>query len=199
MSFISVILCEKYMSVMADSRGSEVYIDGRFHKVISENENKINILSSSVFYSITGISEYARDFIKRTTMDRIICDNDGNLVDESKIKKWFNSSIKYMNYSYDFSLSFGGKAKSNEFILYGFESDKKILTVQKSNQNDLKYELSVPNDVSYELVENKFKELYNLYYNGTQSSMKTIQEVLNDYVSDLSQTVNKVKKYFVIT
>lgn len=37
MSFVSIILCDDYTSVIAESCGSKIYKDGRFHKSVCRN------------------------------------------------------------------------------------------------------------------------------------------------------------------
>jgi len=180
MSFVSIVLCKEYLSVMADSRSSEVYKDGRFHKVISENEEKIIPMTNFSFYTITGISEYAKEFIENSRLEVSIVNERGILKNTADIMKWFNSSIKHIGYKNSFGLSIGGKSIDGDFKFYSFNSDDKIINEIKYQENELKYELSVPIGTDYELVENKFKWLYNEIYDGTIETMLQVQQNLNN-------------------
>lgn len=195
MSFVSIILCNNFLSVMADSRASEIYKDGSFHKVISEDDDKIRNFSDSTFYVITGILQYALDFIEKSNMNNLII-NNGKLKSSDDIEKWYNDSLNLLNYDYSFGLSFGGISVDNKLRFYSIESDKKNLVEHNCNQN-LVYDLSSSQYVSTEWVTQQFIDLYKIY-DGTSSSMLKVQGILNDLVSDIDPTVNKNKKYFLL-
>jgi len=56
MNFVSIMLCGDYISVIAESRGSKIYKDGRFHKSVCRNTyNKRRIKTAKQLIKICSV------------------------------------------------------------------------------------------------------------------------------------------------
>lgn len=124
MSFVSVILCDDYITVMADSRAVELYTDGSIHRIINDNSNKITQLSDNVFFVVNGIVEDAQRFIDKSNLQQTILEN-GKLKEKDALYKWYNSSLHYIIAGSDFRIQFGGLTIANELKVYCIESNEK--------------------------------------------------------------------------
>lgn len=196
MSFISVVICDSFISVMADSRVVELYSNGNVHRVIDEDYDKITPLNNNVFVVFSGCNEDVQAFIDNSNLCEAILDN-GKLRQEDELNRWFNSVSHYVVTNYSFRIHFGGLTKDNKLKAYQIASKTKDLKELVYQENHLSYDLSSLKDLEDNFIIGTFLELCNKY-NGTVESMVKIQETLNDIIADNSGSVNKNKKKFII-
>ncbi|WP_315069358.1 hypothetical protein [uncultured Clostridium sp.] len=211
MSFISVMITERFLTVMADSRAVELYVNGDVHKVLDEDIDKIKILSGTVFVAVTGIVEIAQDFIDKSNLYEEI-KIDGMLKNEKYLMNWFDKKKHIINTDVDvwfkdlnlnsipslrFRILFGGLTKDNELKAYMIDSDTRELSIIYYSHDRLGYNYSNSNFIDEDVLSSKFIELYK-NYNGTADSILYVQAMLNDFVAQYDETVNTNKKSFKI-
>ncbi|OMD67593.1 hypothetical protein BSK50_29940, partial [Paenibacillus odorifer] len=121
MSFVSIIVNNDFLSVMADSRAVELYVDGRIHRILTEDMDKIQKISDRAFYTITGVNEDAIEFIQKSEMINSLL-LDGLIIPETDILKWFAQNKELMTKELFFRISFGGLSINNEFQVYSIKN-----------------------------------------------------------------------------
>lgn len=195
MSFISIIICDHYLSVMADSRASVLDISGAFFKVKNDNVEKICMTSDVTFYTISGLYEDAIDFLTKSNFTSLI-KADGTLKDKTGIITWFSEN-RHLLLQRDFlsyDLYFGG---------YSFDEDNFVLySIDGKTQNiDFKYGDESPSYTlaySNEYIGNKNLEDYFIELCLSNDPIDA-QKLINDYVADNDPTVNKTTYGFILS
>lgn len=196
MSFISVVVCNNFITVMADSRASEIYTNGDVHRVLDENFIKIKPLNDNVFVVVSGIVEDAQSFMDKSNLNEIILD-DGKLRGKEELESWFSDVSKYVVTIQRFRIQFGGLTKDNKLKVFSIDSEAKKLEEIVYEENKLGYSLSRLNNLDVNYIRDTFIELCN-NYDGTAESMLRVQGTLNDIMADHNNSVNKNKKHFII-
>lgn len=55
MSFVSAVVCNQYILVVADCRSSMIDNSGNYIKTVSDNVNKIHIITENCFMQLRGV------------------------------------------------------------------------------------------------------------------------------------------------
>lgn len=197
MSFVSVTVCNRFLTVMADSRTVKLYTNGDIHSIVEENKDKIITISDNAFITITGANEDAENFIDKSNLFKEVL-KEGKLKETKDLNEWFNNSKKYIITDYHFNIHLGGMDVNDKLLIYDIKSSKKELKKLEYIEDNLSYEFSGLKDINNTFIENTFKELCKTNFNGTAESMLNVQAQLNDIIADLNNSVNKNKKYFII-
>ncbi|MGC7872755.1 hypothetical protein ACPUYX_14680 [Desulfosporosinus sp. SYSU MS00001] len=196
MSFVSIVIANSFVSVMTDSRTSELNSDGTIYRVKSEDYPKIFSLSDNAFIAMAGLVEDAQEFIECSRLKQAILEH-GLLKEKYEITKWLESVRQHIITDYNFKVFFGGLTITNELKVYIINSKIKELAELEYSENEIGYYLSPSQYIDKGWVENLFKELYRLY-DGTPETMKVVQELLNDIVANSDESVNKNKRWFCL-
>lgn len=196
MSFVSLVIANSFVSVMADSRTSELNSDGTINKVKSEDYPKIFYLSDNTFMAMAGLVEDAQEFIEFSSLEQSILER-GLLKEKYEITEWLEGVRQYIITDNNFKVFLGGLTIANELKVYIIDSTIRVLEELEYSENEIGYYLSPSQYIDKSWVENIFKELYRIF-DGTPETMKVVQELLNDIVANSDESVNKNKRWFCL-
>lgn len=196
MSFVSLVIANSFVSVMADSRTSELNSDGTINKVKSEDYPKIFCLSDNTFMAMAGLVEDAQEFIEFSSLEQSILER-GLLKEKYEITEWLEGVRQYIITDNNFKVFLGGLTIANELKVYIIDSTIRVLEELEYSENEIGYYLSPSQYIDKSWVENIFKELYRIF-DGTPETMKVVQELLNDIVANSDESVNKNKRWFCL-
>ncbi|WP_413986449.1 hypothetical protein [Paenibacillus polymyxa] len=191
MSFVSIIVCNDYLSVVADSRAVNT-ISG---EIDNEYEQKIFEIGEYVFIVNTGYISDAAQFLLNSKLDQSVVLN-GLLKDEKEIRNWFNTIKDYTNTDSFFEVKFGGLSVENKFQVYTISSKEDDIIKINYTNSEIGYSFAssphTPNDLPLKLFAQQYQNLKE----DNLESVRKLQESINDYIADNDPTVNKNKSYY---
>jgi hypothetical protein len=191
MSFVSIVVCEDFLSVVADRRSTNI----NTNKIDNEFEQKIHKIGNNVFYSNTGLIDPSVEFIVNSNLNNSIVTND-LLSDESEIRSWYDEVKLFISKEHFFEIRFGGLSVNNKFEVYLINSIENDLQKINYNRGSIAYSLASSSSISNKIPVDYFIKQYNKLRVENLSIIRNLQESLNDYVADKDDTVNKNKTYF---
>ncbi|MGG4481215.1 hypothetical protein [Paenibacillus illinoisensis] len=191
MSFVSVVVCEDFLSVVADGRATNTIVG----KIDSEYEQKIHKIGENVFYSNTGFVDPSVEFILNSNLKNSIVTN-GVLSDESDIRSWYEEVKVLIKKNLFFEIRFGGLSVNNKFEVYLINSVENDIQKLNYKKGTIAYSLASSDNLMKKISEEYFVKKYTELRVENLSIVRGIQESLNDYVAEKDETVNKNKTYF---
>ncbi|MFS0855184.1 hypothetical protein [Paenibacillus taichungensis] len=192
MSFVSVVVCEDFLSVVADSRATNT-ITG---EIDNEYEQKIHTIGEKVFYSNTGLVDPFMEFTINSKLINSIVTN-GLLRSETEIRSWYKKIQRLIKKDLFFEVRFGGLSVNNKFDVYLINSIENDIQKITYKRDGIAYSLAGSVQFKKE-SEDYFITQYKRLRVESPPIIRKLQESLNDYVADNDETVNKNKTYFVL-
>ncbi|WP_152391838.1 Ntn hydrolase family protein [Paenibacillus guangzhouensis] len=199
MSFLSTVVTENYLTVMADRRATQLLPDGSYGDILDEDANKIIEVSKYSFLSFVGAVETAQSFMQVTKFEETIFTRRG-IINEAKLQAWHleNQEILQQVPS-SFQLIFGGLTTRDTYKVYSLDSKEGSLSFIEREVGKLNYTL-YPSSFfkKEELAAEWFEDLVNSSTINSLEDMIRIQALLNDKIAAHDRSVNTKKTIFTI-
>lgn len=200
MTFISAVITDKYLTVMADRRATSILPDGTYGKPVAEDAQKIIQVSKNAFYAIVGAVETAQSFMQVTKFEDTIFTRLG-IIKEKNITPWLNANKQILlGVPSSFELIFGGLTSLGTYKVYSLDSETGDISHIERETGKLHYNVFPSECFPYqdEIAAAWFEEIISEHPRSTSHEMIRIQEELNDKVANVDKSVNKVKTIFII-
>ncbi|WP_239613888.1 hypothetical protein [Cohnella mopanensis] len=186
MSFVSVLARESFLCVMSD--GQVTNLDGV--TIIQEDFQKFtSLMDGRAFIAFAGTKDLCEMIIRDTQL------KDRNF---SAWKDLFLLVFKALNltelhktHNYKVMLAFGGINESDEIEVYSISSIDKNILHQKPKGDNTDYSFLNNTSHSNEFWEKKLIELFRETGYNTPSELVSAQKLLNNFVADNENSVNK--------
>ncbi|MEK4289401.1 hypothetical protein [Paenibacillus sp. FSL P4-0502] len=195
MSFISVIIGDDFISIVADSRETECLNSGE-RRVVYEFAEKITKVSDYSFFAMVGECSAGFDFIDVSHLKNMAYNRNGKIVSSHEMMLWHEVTRKSLRGK--FNLIIGGVDIFNRIVCYILNSTNtelsEIIADDGKAQSIIFPSTSVDKDLPMEMLNS----LLDIRKNETIESYVAIQYALNDYVAEIDCSVNKNITSFVI-
>jgi len=198
-SFLSVVITDTYLTVMADRRATQLLPDGTFGEIVAEDAHKIIEYSRHSFYSFVGAVETAQSFMQLTNFEETIFTRRG-LINEARLQLWFDQYRETLfGVPSSFELIFGGLTTRDKYKVFTLDSQDGSLSHIEREVGKLNYLVFPSIFLHYpEIAATWFEEIANKHPKVTSNDMLLIQDKLNDRIANDDRSVNKEKTVFVI-
>lgn len=198
MTFISAVITDKYLTVMADRRATSILPDGTYGEPVAEDAHKIIQISKNAFFAIVGAVETAQSFIQVTKFEDTIFTRLG-IIKEKNINPWLDENKKnLLSVPSSFQLIFGGLTSLGTYKVYTLDSKTGEISHIEREKEKLHYNVFPSECFPYqdETAAVWFEEIAAKHPRNTSLDMIRIQGELNDKVADVDKSVNKAKTIF---
>ncbi|GKU80039.1 hypothetical protein L3i20_v244360 [Paenibacillus sp. L3-i20] len=200
MTFISTVITDRYLTVMADRRATSILPDGNYGDPVAEDAQKIIQVSKNSFYAIVGAVETTLSFMQVTKFEDTIFTRLG-IIKEKNINPWLDENKNtLLSVPSSFQFIFGGLTSLGTYKVYSLDSKTAELSYIERESGKLNYNVFSSDCFPYqgEIAAIWLEEITTMHPHNTSRDMIRIQSELNDKVADVDKSVNKAKTIFVI-